>query len=260
MKISALPKLFLTVFMYCAIAVQAQTARTSYERPNDPRMFETYTAFQESKLLESMRGTVLRRFNVENVLSLSFRNCGQSNAVYRSDVKEIIMCWELLGSVIDSSARRFSSNRDHLINASISTFIFILYHELGHALVDLKKTPTFGREEDNADQIAALLMLEDNLKKNHAESNVAMLGVFDFWQANNNQYLSKHELTGQHSLGQQRAYNVICWAIGSDPISRYKHLSRLTNFPIQRIDSCIKEYQRATTALNDLVIQSGSRR
>ena len=246
--------------MYCAIAVQAQTARTSYERPNDPRMFETYTAFQESKFLESMRGTVLRRFNVENVLSLSFRNCGQSNAVYRSDVKEIIMCWELLGSVIDSSTRRFSSNRDLMINAATTTFVFILYHELGHALVDLKKTATFGREEDNADQIAALLMLEDNLRRNHAESNVAVLGVFDFWQANNNQYLSRHELTGQHSPGLQRAFNVICWAIGSDPNSRYKYLAQMTKFPVQRINSCIKEYQRATTALNDLVIQSDGRR
>lgn len=246
--------------MYCAIAVQAQTARTFYERPNDPRMFETYTAWQDSKLLESMRGTVLRRFNVENVLSLSLRNCGQSNAVYRSDVKEIIMCWELLGTVIDSSTRRFSSNRDSMINAVTSTFVFILYHELGHALVDLKRAATFGREEDNADQIATLLLLEDNLRRNHAESNVTMLGVFDFWQANNNQYLSKHELTGQHSPGLQRAFNVICWAIGSDPNSRYKYLAQMTRFPLQRIDSCVKEYQRATTALNELIIQSGGRR
>jgi hypothetical protein len=260
MQISTLLKLLLMAFMCFAAVVQAQTARVSYERPNDPRMFETYTAWQDGKVLESMRGTILRRFNVENLLSLSLKNCGQSNAFYRSDVKEIVMCWELLGSVIDSSARRFGSNRDLMINAATSTFVFILYHELGHALVDLKKTATFGREEDNADQIATLLLLEDNLRRNHAESTVTMLGVFDFWQANNNQYLSRHELTGQHSPGQQRAFNVICWALGSDPISRYKHLAQMTKFPLQKIDSCVKEYQRATTALNDLIIQSGGRR
>ena len=260
MNISTLLPVLLTVFICCTNSAQAQNATTSYERPNDPRLFETYTAWQEGKLLESMRGDVLRRFNVENLLSLSLRNCGQSNAYYRSDVKEIVMCWELLGAVIDSSARRFGSNRDLMINATISTFIFILYHELGHALVDLKKTATFGREEDNADQIAALLLLENNLRKNHAESNVAMLGVFDFWQANNNQYLSRHELTGQHSPGLQRAFNVICWAIGSDPVSRYKHLAQMTKFPVQRIDSCVKEYQRATNALNELINQSGGRR
>ena len=77
-------------------------------------------------------------------------------------------------------------------------------------------------------QIATLLMLEDNLRKNHAESNVAILGIFDFWQANNNLYLSKHELTGQHSPGQQRAFNVICWVLGSDPVSRYKYLAQMT--------------------------------
>lgn len=246
--------------MCCAVGVQAQTARTSYERPNDPRLLETYTAWQDGKFLESMRDTVLKRFKIESSLSLSFRNCRQPNAFYSSSTKEIIMCWELLTSVIESSSRRFGSNRNNMINAAVSTFIFVLYHELGHALVDLKSTATFGREEDNADQIATLLLLEDNLRRNHAESNMALLGIFDFWQSNNNLYLSKHELAGQHSLGQQRAYNVICWAIGSDPASRYKHLAKLTNFPIQRIDSCIKEYQRATTALDDLVIQSGRHR
>ena len=164
------------------------------------------------------------------------------------------MCWELLSSIISAAPFRFGKNT--YAAATTSVFIFILYHELAHAIVNIQKIATFGKEEDNADQIAMLLLLEGDMRKDHAQSNVDVLAIFDFWRGGDNAYLRKHQLTGPHSPDQQRAFNIVCWAIGSDPWSRYKHLPQMTGFPTQRIDSCVAEFQRAKEAMRRLVASS----
>lgn len=247
-----LREILLIALATCVFGANAQQPTTVYEQPRDPQLLETYRAWKDGQLLERLRTDVLRRFNVENTLSLSIRNCGQANAAYRSDVKEVAICWELFEPLLASSLRRFGKDKSAVVHAVTSTFVFILYHELGHAFVDILKPATFGRGEDNADQIATLLLLEDNKRRNHAESNIGVLAVFDFWRSNSSTYLSKHQLAGPHSLSQQRAFNVICWAIGSDPTSRYKYLPQMTDFPVERIGSCVEEFQRAREALKQL--------
>src|SRR4051812_6372549 len=37
--------------------------------------------------------------------------------------------------------------------------VFILYHELGHALIDLLGLPVLGHEEDAADNLASIMMI-----------------------------------------------------------------------------------------------------
>ena len=255
-----LSKVLSVVFCFWIVSANAQQSQITYDRPTDPRLLETYKAWQEGQLLEQLRASVLKRFNVENSLSLSIRNCGQANAFYSPQYRAITLCWELLKPMMVASEKRFEKDREAWVMAATSAFVFVVYHEIGHAFVDILKTPTFGREEDNADQIATLLFLEDDKHRNHAKSNAAVLGVFDFWRSNDTPYLSKHQLTGSHSLGQQRAFNVVCWAIGSDPISRYKYLAQMTGFPLDRIGSCVKEFERATAALKELEMSSIARR
>lgn len=240
------------------LSAASQPSRITYEQPRDPQLFETYKVWQDGQLLEGFRGSVLRRFALENSLSLSIRNCAQPNAFYNAASREIVMCWELLSAII--SAAQFRFERSTYATATTSVFSFVLYHELAHALVNIQQTPTFGKEEDNADQIATLLFVEDDKRRSHADSNVGILAIFDFWRGGDNAYLRKHQLTGPHSPNQQRAFNVVCWAIGSDPLSRYKHLPAMTNFPSQRIEPCVAEYRRAEAALRQLENSSVVRR
>ncbi|MDO8773077.1 MAG: DUF4344 domain-containing metallopeptidase [Burkholderiaceae bacterium] len=196
---------YLAIFLASWIfTAAAQTSQIIYEKPRDPQLFETYKVWQDGQLLEGFRASVLRRFALDTSLSLSIRNCNQPNAFYNAGSREIVMCWELLSSII--SAAQFRFERSTYARAATSVFIFILYHELGHALVDIQRTATFGREEDNADQIAMLLLVEDDKRRSHADSNVGVLAIFDFWRGGDNAYLRKHQLTGPHSPDQQRAF------------------------------------------------------
>ena len=247
--------IFLTSLTFGAAS---QTSHIIYEKPRNPAFFETYEIWQDGQMLENFRDQVLHKFSLEASLSLSIRNCDQPNAFYNAYSREIVMCWELLNPIVDAVVPRFSKSL--AAKAAMSVFAFVLYHELGHALLNIQRTATFGREEDNADQIATLLLLEDNKRRNHADSNIGILGVFNFWRGRDNAYLSKHQLTGPHSPDQQRAFNIVCWAIGSDSTSRYKHLAAMTEFPIQRIPSCVAEYQRAEEAMRILINTSMFRR
>jgi hypothetical protein len=240
------------------LSAASQPAQINYEQPRDPQLFETYRVWRDGQLLESFQATVLHRFALERSLSLSIRNCAQPNAFYNPASREIVMCWELLSAII--SAAQFRFERSTYATAATSVFSFVLYHELAHALVNIHQTATFGKEEDNADQIATLLFVEDDKRRSHADSNVGILAIFDFWRGGDNAYLRKHQLAGPHSPNQQRAFNVVCWAIGSDPLSRYKHLPAMTNFPSERIESCVSEYRRAETAMRQLENSSASSR
>lgn len=253
-------KLLLLSALMWNCSSNAQQSRIVYETPNDPQLFEAYRAWQELGLLEGLRDQVLRKFNIQNSLSLSLRNCKQANAFYRAESKEVVICWEMMPAIISSTTKRFEKNGDLMTNAVTSAFVFVVYHELGHAMVEILRTPTFGREEDNADQIATVILLEDLKRKNHAESNMAVLAIFDFWRSRDAPYLKKHQLADEHSLGQQRAFNIVCWAIGSDPVSRYKYLAQMTGFPTERIGSCVKEFQRAEASLKLLAESSATRR
>jgi Putative metallopeptidase len=251
---------FLVLLLALFLAINAKANTVTYEPPLNSSLQETFKAWQEHRLLESVQTQVLAEFNLDKVLSLSIRNCGKPNAYYDPRKKEVVMCWELLSDIVNASLPRFGSDKTTLITAITGLFSFVLYHEIGHAVFNLLPTSTFGREEDIADQFATLMVIRDHLRKNHANSNVVILAIFDFWRSKQSGYLSNHELSGVHSLGVQRAHNVACWAIGSDPSSRYRHLPQMINFPTDRVAGCVSESRRASDAFARLANESKSRR
>jgi hypothetical protein len=135
------------------------------------------------------------------------------------------------------------TDREHAVVASLE---FITYHELGHALIDLLGLPITGREEDAADQLSTYLLLTagDEVSAvtawQGAESLRALQGR-----------ISELALADEHSLGQQRFYNVLCWIYGSDP-ERFGTRMKEAGLPQQRATQCPHEFdvmKRAWDAL-----------
>jgi hypothetical protein len=50
---------------------------------------------------------------------------------------------------------------------------------------------------------------------------------------------------GEHGLNLQRAYNIVCFMVGSDP-EKYKQLAVDTEFPQHRQDSCVYEWKNTS--------------
>jgi hypothetical protein len=84
-----------------------------------------------------------------------------------------------------------------------------LLHELGHALIDVRRLPVTGREEDVADQFEVWQAVV-GLKN----PDVVLSDAFDY-QLSDETYEQADD--DEHGRDAQRAINLLCWLYGSDP-------------------------------------------
>ena len=113
-----------------------------------------------------------------------------------------------------------------------------LYHEAGHALIDLLELPVVGREEDAVDVLATLMVL--GLYPEGGE--IALNAAFDFvlleWEEGG---IHEEDLRGEHSLDSQRSHAISCLVLGSNP-DRYSDL--VQDFGIDGTERCADEFHR----------------
>ena len=126
--------------------------------------------------------------------------------------------------------------------AAINTFIFI--HEFAHLLIDAYDLPITGREEDAADQLATVFMTRfvDGGDK-------YAFDAADFFNslATDPSRLKQSDFLDEHSLDQQRAYQIVCWIAGSSEAA-YTSIQKLKIFPRSRLQQCPDEYQQKVNA------------
>jgi len=131
----------------------------------------------------------------------------------------------------------------------------VILHEMGHALFDIQDIPLFGREEDGADQIAALIMLQFGPKV----ALTTIKGFYNVWHHFNAEMLraTKGQIrpwaeADEHSISIQRAYNFLCMAYGKDPQSFGQLADNL--LPRARKQSCQEEYKQAANAFRKTIL------
>lgn len=122
--------------------------------------------------------------------------------------------------------------------------LFVLLHESAHGLISDLGLPVLGREEDAADAFATVTMLEMNTQFTHRTLVNAAKG----WMIS----AKRSRETGEpeayydvHGLDFQRAYNIICLMVGSDP-ERYEDLANEVNMPDDRQGTCQGDYSNAS--------------
>lgn len=166
--------------------------------------------------------------------------CGQPNAFYRrsnAGVPTIILCTELFRHVVEG-ALRVQTSRERREVIVISQLIFVFMHEVGHALIDVLDIPSLGREEDAADQFATLML--------ESAPHVVLYSLA-FWLSSSRGTApyNASAFAGEHSLNEQRVYNMLCWAYGADPLVRHE-FARL--IPENRRARCSRETNDVTRA------------
>jgi hypothetical protein len=115
--------------------------------------------------------------------------------------------------------------------------LFVTAHEIGHAVISELKLPVLGREEDAADTFAinaALRAVANDFSYRALEE--AAKGWF--WTARRDKRQGATPAHyGRHGLDEQRAYQIICLMVGSDPI-KFKGLADTTKLPEERRRTC----------------------
>ena len=95
----------------------------------------------------------------------------------------------------------------------------MLFHELGHALVDQWDLPVLGREEDAVDAFSTIFMTEF-VEQRRVRARRRGLLLLPRRHADK---LGEVDFADEHSFDKQRAYSIACWVYGSNP-TRYGFL------------------------------------
>lgn len=153
-------------------------------------------------------------------------------------------------SVADTLAEVSSSVRDldnqqrqRVSEFVIGNALFVLTHELGHAAVSEFDLPVLGREEDAVDTFATLAFLHISSDFSHRILINAALGHYLIGERSLKQ---GNELVfyGEHGLDKQRAYQIICLMVGSDP-DMFWGVAARAGLPVERKETCHADFEKA---------------
>lgn len=220
-----------------------------YGKVRDAGYREWQEAFQESRLLEDTVEELNGVFSLPADVPVVLRECGEVNAFYDPENREISLCYEM---VEDLSEMFFAdAETDEEIEEAgtsvANATVFTLYHELGHALIDLYDLPVTGREEDAVDQLATMILLEGG----DEGENAAIDGANSFVSEEETE-LEDLSFWDEHSLDDQRFYNILCWIYGKNP-EDYEYLVEDETLPADRAQRCPGEYARMAKSWDKLL-------
>src|SRR6266705_2427573 len=126
--------------------------------------------------------------------------------------------------------------------------LFVLLHEMAHGLISDLGLPVLGREEDAADAFATVTMLEMKTEFTHR----TLVNAVKSWMISDRrsrEYGENVIFYDAHGLDLQRAYNIICLMVGSDP-DQFDDLASEANLPEDRRESCRGDYSNASWSWN----------
>jgi putative metallopeptidase DUF4344 len=243
----------------------------SYHEPKDQKYRALYQRMKDRKILERL-AAFLSPIELKGGLALSLEEGGDSckgpNSYYdRRGTLHLCYSWfDYLENHASREAQRkpgepFTAKTTGLMpgitrpEVIVGGTVSVILHELGHALFDIQEIPLFGREEDGADQIAALVMLQ--FGKDVALTTIK--GTYNVWHDWNARSLAAYQgkvdigqEADEHSIDIQRAYSFLCMAYGKEPAAFEELADRL--LPRLRKANCESEYKQAAHAFKKTVL------
>ncbi|MFL6199824.1 MAG: DUF4344 domain-containing metallopeptidase [Thermoanaerobaculia bacterium] len=222
-----------------------------YEETDNENYQELEGIFQETRLLEDTVAELNKVFFLPGDVPVVLRECGEVNAFYDPEAQEISVCYELIeyysGMFLseDQTEEEAAEGGEAVAGATLFTF----FHELGHALIDLYDLPVTGREEDAVDQLATMILLEGGDEGETAALN----GAWSFLtEEEEDDSEEEPAFWDEHSLDEQRFYNIVCWSYGKNP-EAFQELVDDETLPEGRAARCPAEYDRMSRSWDALL-------
>lgn len=234
-----------------AASLRSGEIRVAYQRPVQKEALAIYRELKARRVLEGLQA-IIKGVRLPRTLTLRLSAChGDADAWYAPENRTITVCYEYVGYVQDRAPKNASATgltQQHAISGPIAQ---VFLHELAHALYDLLDVPVLGREEDAADQFAALVLLE----LPPAQARQAIDGTAHLLRSQAAEETpDRTVLADDHSLTAQRLYNLLCLAYGADR-KTFGYLVASGALPKARAAQCGTEYDLAAYALQKLLQQ-----
>jgi lipoprotein-anchoring transpeptidase ErfK/SrfK len=135
--------------------------------------------------------------------------------------------------------------RESVVDFVIGNSLFVMLHEIAHNVITEFKIPVLGRQEDAADQFAVITLL----KIASPMSDRVLVQAARGWFLSDQRAKKAGDAPlyyDEHGLDQQRAYQIVCLMVGSDPI-KFAGLADDAKLPEERRKSCQNDYADASS-------------
>src|ERR1700730_225109 len=145
----------------------------------------------------------------------------------------------------------------HLAEFFAGNMMFVVLHEMAHAIISDMDIPILAREEDVADSFAATRLIKIQSGISDRVVTEAAQGFFtsdrrDKKEGNPIVYYD------DHGLDLVRAYQIVCLVVGSDK-DKFKQLAAETKLPEDQQATCVGDYGKTAHAW-DVVLKPHLRR
>jgi hypothetical protein len=124
---------------------------------------------------------------------------------------------------------------------------YTLFHEIGHLFVDQFALPMLAKEEDAADNLATLMILD---AYDASEDGMILYNAFWYWSLTDaeqaGQEIDQASLFDEHSLDKQRAFAMVCIVVGKDK-DEFAEIAREWELDADQQDACGGTYEQAKT-------------
>jgi hypothetical protein len=129
--------------------------------------------------------------------------------------------------------------------------LFTLYHEVTHLLIDKLGLPVLGREEDAADAVATYRLLSAHDRADDRAIEDAAYGWLLYGRLYGDK-LSDSDFYNEHSLDKQRAYQIVCYMVGSNA-DAFRDIADKFQIDGDRQESCTYDWQRLRGSVENLL-------
>lgn len=220
--------------------------RIVYRDTKDPKAAELAARMKEAEVFDRLVAAVNDTIALPRDAAILVADCGRIDAYYEPSAPGVVLCYELMTHFESLFAARIA-DRKVLERTLTGAVFFAFLHELGHALVHQLELPVTGKEEDAVDQLAAVILISSG----SAGLDMALDGARAF-VLHSKQGFSGTKFWDEHSFEEQRYYQILCLAYGSNPKQMTKLLGE-DGLPKDRAKTCPAEWARVRKAWQALL-------
>jgi Putative metallopeptidase len=201
---------------------------------------------REKKILENAAEQLNQSLTLPYDMPIRSKECGVTNSFYDPGDRSLNMCFELMDFFYNLYKQQ-GKTEDESKQFMYDSITYVFCHELGHALADAYQLPVTGKEEDAVDQLASYISSEEMGPEGEKAAVAAAVGFYLSSQGRQGQALDNTVFADEHSMSEQRYYNILCWLYGHNP-EKYKGIVDNGTLPEARAVRCPKEYEKLSMA------------
>ncbi|WP_217143083.1 DUF4344 domain-containing metallopeptidase [Streptomyces sp. AC627_RSS907] len=185
------------------------------------------------KVVEEAASAVSALVEVDRPISVGVVSCDGEGSSYDPEFTRVEVCYDEVSETRELFRRAGPGRADDDVAA---VMLETLYHEMAHALVDVLGLRVRGREEDAADQFAALMLLRGG-----ALGEQRLLAAADAWHLSEVTNEDADDGPDEHSSDGRRAVNHRCYVYGAAS-GRHRGLVGTDALPAERAKGCAREW------------------